>query len=43
MGTNRGAVDHTALNHYSLLKTLEMNFGMGDLGKSDVGATAFRL
>ena len=41
--TNPGTIDRTALNHYSLLKTLETNFGLGNLGKNDVFATAFRL
>lgn len=41
--TNVGTTDNTALNHYSLLKTLETNFGLGNLGKNDVTATAFSL
>jgi len=41
--TNVGTTDNTALNHFSLLKTLETNFALGNLGKSDVTATAFTL
>jgi hypothetical protein len=41
--TNIGTTDSTALNHYSLLKTLETNFNLGNLGKNDVTATAFSL
>ena len=41
--TNPGTTDSTALDHYSLLKTLETNFGLGDLGKNDVSASAFNL
>ena len=41
--TNVGTTDSTALNHFSLLKTLENNFGLGNLGKSDVSATPFSL
>ncbi|KIM39457.1 hypothetical protein M413DRAFT_446962 [Hebeloma cylindrosporum] len=39
--TTAGVTDSTALNHFSLLKTLENNFGLGNLGKSDVTATPF--
>ena len=41
--TNVGTTDNTALNHFSLLKTLENNFALGNLGKSDVTATPFSL
>jgi acid phosphatase len=41
--TNVGTTDNTPLNHYSMLKTLETNFGLGNLGKNDVTATAFNL
>lgn len=41
--TNPGTTDNTALDHYSVLKTLETNFGLGNLGKNDVTATAFSL
>ena len=41
--TNPGTTDNTPLNHYSILKTLEVNFGLGNLGKNDVTATAFNL
>ena len=41
--TNVGTTDNTALNHYSVLKTLEMNFGLGNLGLNDVTATPFSL
>ena len=30
-------------NHYSLLHTIERNFGLGDLGKNDAGANWFRF
>jgi hypothetical protein len=40
---NVGTTDSTALNHFSVLKTLENNFGLGNLGKSDVTATPFSL
>jgi hypothetical protein len=35
--TNAGTTDNTALNHYSVLKTLETNFGLGNLGENGVG------
>jgi len=41
--TNKGATVSTALNHYSVLATLEANFGLGNLGKNDVSATHFPL
>lgn len=36
-----GTTDNTAYDHYSLLKTVETNWNLGDLGENDVGATAF--
>jgi hypothetical protein len=33
--------DATGYTHYSILKTIENNWGLGNLGKSDVSATAF--
>jgi hypothetical protein len=36
-----GTKDATKYNHYSLLKTVERNWGLGDLGGGDVGAAAF--
>ncbi|CAG8446341.1 9608_t:CDS:2 [Dentiscutata heterogama] len=33
--------DPTAYNHYSFLKTVEQNWNTGNLGRNDVGATAF--
>ncbi|EAU31425.1 phosphate-repressible acid phosphatase precursor [Aspergillus terreus NIH2624] len=36
-----GTKDNTAYNHYSLLKTVETNWGLGNLGQNDVDATAF--
>jgi hypothetical protein len=41
--TNVGTTDSTALTHYSLLATLEANFGLGNLGKNDVTARPFNL
>jgi len=40
---NAGRTDNTALNHYSVLATLEANFGLGNLGQNDASATAFNL
>ncbi|KAL9646653.1 hypothetical protein ABK040_010765 [Willaertia magna] len=37
----KGGVDNTRYNHYSLLKTIEDNFELGNLGRNDVGATSF--
>ena len=36
-----GTSDSTRYNHYSLLKTAERNWNLGDLGENDVGATPF--
>jgi hypothetical protein len=36
-----GTTDNTAYNHYSLLKTVETNWALGNLGENDVSATAF--
>ncbi|KAJ5635020.1 uncharacterized protein N7484_008333 [Penicillium longicatenatum] len=36
-----GTKDDTAYNHYSLLKTVETNWDLGNLGENDVDATAF--
>lgn len=36
-----GTKDNTAYNHYSLLKTVETNWDLGNLGENDVDATAF--
>jgi hypothetical protein len=41
--TNKGTTVSTALNHYSVLATLEANFGLGNLGKNDVSAMPFPL
>ncbi|KAJ3097322.1 hypothetical protein HDU96_000419 [Phlyctochytrium bullatum] len=40
----RGAVgeDRTKYNHYSILRTVEENWGLGDLKRCDAKATAFR-
>jgi hypothetical protein len=38
-----GHVDATAYNHYSLIKTVEDNWSLGNLGAGDVGATAIRI
>ncbi|KAL5363459.1 phosphoesterase family-domain-containing protein [Aspergillus floccosus] len=40
-GAKIGTKDNTAYNHYSLLKTVETNWGLGNLGQHDVDATAF--
>ncbi|KAI8577047.1 hypothetical protein K450DRAFT_191830 [Umbelopsis ramanniana AG] len=36
-------VDSTAYNHYSILATVEKNWGLGNLGQKDATATAFKL
>ena len=36
-----GGKDDTKYNHYSLTKTVEVNWGLGDLGEHDVDATPF--
>ena len=36
-----GTTDGTKYNHYSLLKTVETNWALGNLGENDVDATAF--
>ncbi|GES65834.1 phosphoesterase-domain-containing protein [Aspergillus terreus] len=36
-----GTKDNAAYSHYSLLKTVEINWGLGNLGQNDVDATAF--
>lgn len=36
-----GTEDDGAYSHYSLLKTVEENWGLGDLGKGDVDAASF--
>lgn len=36
-------VEYEAYNHYNLLKTIEVNFGLGDLGKNDAAATPLRF
>ncbi|KAI0155344.1 phosphoesterase family-domain-containing protein [Xylariaceae sp. FL1272] len=38
-----GTTDSTKYNHYSLLKTVEDNWSLGDLGENDVSATPFAL
>lgn len=37
----RGITIGTAYGHYSVLKTVEVNWGLGNLGQNDVGANAF--
>ncbi|KAH8891789.1 phosphoesterase [Thozetella sp. PMI_491] len=39
--TRVGTSDDTKYNHYSLTKTVEDNWGLGDLGENDVDATPF--
>ena len=36
-----GTTNSTAYNHYSLTKTAELNWALGNLGQNDVGASAF--
>ena len=36
-----GTVDKTLYNHYSLLKTVEDNWDLGDLGRNDKTAIPF--
>ncbi|KAH9884349.1 phosphoesterase family-domain-containing protein [Xylariomycetidae sp. FL2044] len=36
-----GSTDSTRYNHYSLLKTVEDNWDLGELGENDVSATPF--
>jgi hypothetical protein len=36
-------VDATAYNHYSILATVEKNWGLGNLGQKDATATPFKL
>jgi hypothetical protein len=36
-----GTTNSTRYNHYSLLSTVEQNWGLGNLGQGDVGASAF--
>lgn len=37
----KGTTDNTAYTHYSQLATVERNWGLGNLGLNDVGATPF--
>ncbi|APA12319.1 hypothetical protein sscle_09g070890 [Sclerotinia sclerotiorum 1980 UF-70] len=39
----RGTVDTTVYSHYSILSTLENNWGLPNLGRYDVGANVFSL
>lgn len=36
-----GTTNDTSYNHYSLTKTAERNWNLGNLGQNDVGANAF--
>lgn len=38
-----GTVIDTPFNHYSLIRTIEKNYGLGDLGKNDQAANWFRF
>ena len=38
-----GSVSYEGYNHYSLIKTTEQNFNLGDLGKNDKDANWFRF
>jgi hypothetical protein len=39
--SNVGTTNGTKYNHYSLTKTVEQNWGLGNLGANDVNAAAF--
>lgn len=39
--TRAGTTNGTKYNHYSLLKAVELNWGLGNLGANDAGAAAF--
>ncbi|KAJ3564853.1 hypothetical protein NP233_g8022 [Leucocoprinus birnbaumii] len=41
--TNRGLIDNTALNHGSILKSMELNFKLGSLVTNDTVATPFTV
>lgn len=43
MSITVGSSDGTNFNHYSLLKTIEQNFGTGNLGTGDVSAVPFNF
>jgi len=40
-GAKVGTTNSTRYNHYSLTKTVELNWNLGNLGQNDVGASAF--
>ncbi|KAJ3254401.1 hypothetical protein HK103_007195 [Boothiomyces macroporosus] len=42
-GVPAGTQDNTYYNHYSILKTLETNWGIGSLTSNDAGANPFNL
>lgn len=42
-GVEESTVDDMEYNHYSFLKTVELNFGLDSLNRLDAGATAFRF
>ncbi|KAJ3274172.1 hypothetical protein HDV01_003455 [Terramyces sp. JEL0728] len=42
-GVPAGTQDNTYYTHYSLLKTLQANWGIGSLTSNDAGATGFNL
>ncbi|KAK4197677.1 phosphoesterase family-domain-containing protein [Triangularia verruculosa] len=37
----KGTTNSTSYGHYSVLKTVELNWNLGNLGQNDVGANAF--
>lgn len=39
--TSVGTSNGTRFNHYSLTRTVEQNWGLGDLGENDVDASSF--
>ena len=39
----KGTTDNTFYSHYSILSTIENNFGLPNLGRYDVGANVFEL
>ncbi|KAK2464621.1 hypothetical protein APHAL10511_003314 [Amanita phalloides] len=39
----RGSIDNTYYTHYSALRTVEINWDLGSLGRGDVGANIFQF
>jgi hypothetical protein len=38
-----GSTDNNPYTHYSLLRTVEENFGLGNLGRGDANATVYKF